>query len=316
LSGIDFVLAGDTRSPAGFDLEGCYFLDIEAQRRTEFALARESPVGHYTRKNIAYLVAIQRGATLIIETDDDNWPTPAFFGVRDRDVVVHGLSSGDWVNVYRYFSEAVIWPRGFPLARIHTAVPPFDTLEVARRTCPIQQGLADDNPDVDAVYRLILPLPQRFRQDRRIALGPGTRCPFNSQNTTWFAEAFPLLYLPSDCSFRMTDIWRSLIAGRIAAENGWWILYHEPTVRQERNDHDLMRDFAEEVSGYLHNTAIGTALEGLSLRAGTEHLADNMLLCYEALTRLGVVGAQELKLLGVWLSELSALIASRNPVCD
>ncbi len=315
-SGVDFVLAGDTKSPAGFDLEGCYFLDVEAQRRTGFALARESPVGHYARKNIAYLVAIQRGATLIIETDDDNWPMPAFFGLRQRDVRVRGLSSGDWVNVYRYFSETVIWPRGFPLDRIHAAFPPFETLEVAQRTCPIQQGLADDNPDVDAVYRLILPLPQRFRQDRRIALGPGTRCPFNSQNTTWFAEAFPLLYLPSDCSFRMTDTWRSLIAGRIAAENGWWILFHEPTVRQVRNDHHLMSDFADEVPGYLHNTSISASLDGLSLRSGTEHIGDNMLRCYEALVRLGVVGPQELKLLGTWLSELSALTASRSSVCD
>jgi hypothetical protein len=314
-SNVDFVLAGDTRSPAGFHLEGCHFLDIDAQRRTGFALARESPVGHYARKNIAYLVAIQRGATLIVETDDDNWPMPAFFGPRQRDVLVAGLTSDGWVNVYRYFSEAVIWPRGFPLDRIHTAVPPFESLEVARRTCPIQQGLADDNPDVDAIYRLVLPLPQRFRQDRRLAVGRGTLCPFNSQNTTWFAEAFPLLYLPSHCSSRMTDIWRSLIAGRIAAENGWWILFHEPTVRQERNDHVLMRDFADEVPGYLHNTAIGAALDGLSLRAGTEHIGDNMLRCYEALTRLGAIGAQELALLGIWLSELSALMP-RTSLCD
>jgi hypothetical protein len=314
-SGVDFVLAGDTRSPAGFHLDGCCFLDIEAQRRSGFALARESPVDHYARKNIAYLVAIQRGATVIVETDDDNWPSPAFFGVRERDVVVNGLSTGGWVNVYRYFSEAVIWPRGFPLDRIHTALPPFETLEVARRTCPIQQGLADGNPDVDAVYRLVLPLPQRFRHDRRIALGPRTLCPFNSQNTTWFAETFPLLYLPSDCSFRMTDIWRSFVAGRIAAENGWWILFHEPTVTQERNHHGLMRDFADEVPGYLQNTAIATTLEHLPLRPGTEHIGDNMLRCYESLIRLGAVGAHELKLLSIWLTELSPLM-SRTPLCD
>jgi hypothetical protein len=33
-------------------------------------------------------------------------------------------------------------------------------------------------------------------------------------------------------------------------ENGWHILFHGATVRQERNDHDLMRDFADEIPGY------------------------------------------------------------------
>src|SRR5438270_335676 len=83
------------------------------------------------------------------------------------------------------------------------------TLERKEIYCPIQQGLADENPDVDAIYRLAFPLPLTFRTDRRIALGGSAWCPFNSQNTTWTREAFPLLYLPSYCSFRMTDIWRS-----------------------------------------------------------------------------------------------------------
>jgi len=39
--------------------------------------------------------------------------------------------------------------------------------------CPIQQGLADKNPDVDAIYRLVLPIPQHFSKDRAMALGRG-----------------------------------------------------------------------------------------------------------------------------------------------
>ena len=36
--------------------------------------------------------------------------------------------------------------------------------------------------------------------------------PFNSQNTIWFKEIFPLLYLPVSCSMRATDIIRGLVA--------------------------------------------------------------------------------------------------------
>ena len=50
-----------------------------------------------------------------------------------------------------------------------------------------------DNPDVDAIYRLTAKLPIIFEKNNTIALGSKTWCPFNSQNTTWFKPAFPLL---------------------------------------------------------------------------------------------------------------------------
>lgn len=64
----------------------------------------------------------------------------------------------------------------------------------------------------------------------------------------------------------MTDIWRSFVAQRVAWECGWSVLFHGPTVWQERNDHNLMRDFEDEVPGYLNNSAIREALESLSLQ--------------------------------------------------
>ena len=172
--------------------------------------------------------------------------------------------------------------------------------------CPIQQGLADENPDVDAIYRLTFPLPVNFKQIDPIAL-LGTWSPFNSQNTTWFSEAFPLLYLPYYCSFRMTDIWRSFVAQRIAYLNGWGILYHAASVYQVRNDHDLMRDFEEEVIGYLHNDAIRTELNNLKLELGVKEIPNAMRQCYEKLIAMNLVGDKELLLLEAWFSDLAAL---------
>src|SRR5205807_7157091 len=127
--------------------------------------------------------------------------------------------------------------------------------------CPIQQGLSDENPDVDAIYRMANPLPVLFDKANSVSLGKNSWCPFNSQNTTWFKEAFPLLYLPSYCSFRMTDIWRSFVAQRIAWTCGWSILFHQSTVRQDRNDHNLMTDFKDEISGYSNNALICKSLQ-------------------------------------------------------
>jgi hypothetical protein len=303
-AGVEFIIIGDTKSPADFSLEHCRFFDIAAQLATGFAFAAACPTRHYARKNIGYLVAMQVGARVIIETDDDNWPTDAFFGARQRRHAVRGVTESGWINLYRYFSDATIWPRGLPLDAVHGVLPPYETLTLAERDCPIQQGLADENPDVDAVYRLLLPLPQRFQRDRAVAIGSGAWCPFNSQNTAWWPDAFPLLYLPAFCSFRMTDIWRSFVAQRIAAVNGWWVLFHEATVWQERNEHNLMRDFADEVPGYLHNRAIGAALEDLPLTPGLAHIGRNLRSCYAALIERGVVGEGELALVDAWLSDL------------
>ena len=303
-AGVQFIVVGDTKSPPDFALEGCRFLDIAAQLATGLTFATACPTRHYARKNVGYLVAIRDGARVIIETDDDNWPTEAFFAPRRRQVKARALEQAGWANLYRYFTESTIWPRGFPLDAIHDPLPPYETLASRELDCPIQQGLADENPDVDAVYRLVLPLPQRFLRERAVALGRGAWCPFNSQNTAWWPDAFPLLYLPSYCSFRMTDIWRSLVAARIAAENGWWILFHEATVWQERNEHNLMRDFADEVPGYLHNRSIATTLASLPLRSGVPHIGDNLRACYSALIELGVIGRDERALVDAWLSDL------------
>ncbi|MCA1850084.1 MAG: STELLO glycosyltransferase family protein, partial [Acidobacteria bacterium] len=305
--GVEFILIGDVSSPPTFELEGCRFYGVAEQRELGFRLARECPTKHYARKNIGYLLAMRAGASVIIETDDDNIPAEDFWRERGRRQRVNVISDAGWVNVYRYFTDANIWPRGLPLDHIQRSVPAFDSLERKEVDCPIQQGLADENPDVDAIYRLALPLPQSFRKDRRVALLAGTWSPFNSQNTTWWPEAFPLMYLPAHCSFRMTDIWRSFVAQRIAWANNWGVLFHEPTVWQERNEHNLMRDFHDEVPGYLNNSRIGEALGNLPIQPGVDKLGDNLRLSYEELVRMELVGGQELDLVEAWIADLEEI---------
>jgi hypothetical protein len=167
----------------------------------------------------------------------------------------------------------------------------------------IFQGLADENPDVDAVYRMTLKLPFNFEKKPALVLGNGAWCPFNSQNTVWKKEAFPLMYLPSYCSFRMTDIWRSFIAQRIAWTNGWNILFHSADVWQERNEHSLLKDFADEVPGYLNNFRMCKMLEELDLKSGTEHLCENLIRCYSLMIENGWVGKEEMALVEAWCGE-------------
>jgi hypothetical protein len=302
-----FHVIGDSKSPPDFKLEGGRYFDIDAQVATGFRFAALCPTKHYARKNIGYLTAIRDGASIIVETDDDNIPMAGFWDQRVRTVEAPLVSGSTWCNVYSFFTDTQIWPRGLPLDRVRDPVPALSSFASQASDCPIQQGLADGDPDVDAIYRLVLPLPLDFEPGRTVVLDKGVWCPFNSQNTTFWADAFPLLYLPYHCSFRMTDIWRSFVAQRIMWENDWKMMFHSSTVFQERNEHNLMRDFADEVPGYLHNDRIRKTLEDLPIAAGITAIPDNVRMAYKALMDMELVGKEEEALLDAWLTDLHGL---------
>jgi hypothetical protein len=306
--GLDFIVIGDTKSPPGFHLEGCDFWGVNRQSQLPYPLARLLPENHYARKNIGYLLAMARGAEVIIETDDDNLPKEGFWQKRSATAAAHLVEHAGWVNPLRHFSSEPVWPRGFPLELAAARQQDFTTTRLGEQLCPIQQGLVDGDPDLDAIFRMTRPLPTDFRDASPLALGTNSWAPFNSQNTTWFREAFPLLYLPSFCSFRMCDIWRSFVAQRICWANQWRVLFHGATVIQERNPHDLLRDFADEIPGYLHNAAICRDLAGLDILPGVKNIPAGMIRCYEAFIDRGLIGADELPLLHSWLTSISPIL--------
>ena len=300
---IPFFIAGDTKSPENFTLEGATFLDISDQNALFPEFAEALPIKHYARKNIAYLAAMRTGCEWIQETDDDNFPLADFWTpIRSKICVEKVKTDSDWINVYRCFTEKHIWPRGFPLELIAINSPDIIHEKAIMVRGLIRQGLANNNPDVDAVYRLTSTLPFDFADASPVMPEIGLWCPFNSQNTIFHREVFSLLYLPSFCSFRMTDIWRSFVAQRCLWELGENVVFHSASVAQERNAHDLLKDFEEEISGYLNNRKISTILSRLEFRKAT--ILEAQFQCYEALVCGGLLPKQELDLLVRWQQAL------------
>ena len=301
--GIDFIVVGDMKSPENFQLDGCRFISIGEQRQLPYKIAKLLPDNHYSRKNLGYLLA--RDKDIILETDDDNLPREEFWNKELSYNNARVVDKKGWVNTYEMFSDKPIWPRGFPLEELqHSRIGDKDMSASGKMyDIAIYQGLADENPDVDAVYRMTSTLPLNFEKNPPVILAPGTWCPFNSQNTTWKREAFPLLYLPSYCSFRMTDIWRSFVAQRIAWTCGWSVLFHAADVWQERNEHNLLKDFADEVPGYLNNFQMCRMLDALDLKSGRDNICENLIRCYRLLVENSWVGKEEMKLVEAWCGE-------------
>lgn len=303
------VVAGDSKGPHTFTGLSGYpwpvdFLSIPDQESGKYTLAVDLPKKHYARKNIAYLHAIASGASCIYETDDDNAPNDVW---NPRKEFVSGgriveSASDRWVNIYRYFSTENIWPRGLPLDEIRTPVPESRNFFHQQRS-PIQQGLVNGSADVDAIWRLVMDREFFFDAGESVYLAPGNWCPFNTQTTWWWPVVYPLLYIPSYCSFRMCDIWKSFVAQRCLWELGLGVVFHAPEVYQDRNIHDLTRDFRDEIPGYEKNREICGILTETKLEVGESAVAENLLRCYEELTRKGIFPPEEVKLLRCWMND-------------
>ena len=300
------IAVGDEKGPATFDTPNTVFLPLSKQLDLPFALAKRLPISHYARKNLGYLYAFKAGAPCLYETDDDNAPNE-HWQLRERQVQARRYHERGWVNTYRFYTDDLIWPRGMPLDQIRcqAPLPKLTDLPAMRIDAPIQQGLAQHAPDVDALWRLLLDKPFAFKGGDSVALAPGAWCPFNSQSTWWWPEAYPLMYLPSYCSFRMTDIWRSFIAQRCLWAIGKHLVFHPAEVYQDRNAHNLMRDFEAEIDGYLGNTHYVEILDALDLASGPENVTANLLTCYDALVRAAFFPDQELDLVRAWIDDLA-----------
>ncbi|HWA86500.1 MAG TPA: hypothetical protein VG710_09780 [Opitutus sp.] len=297
------VFVGDRKGPKTITDERIEFLDIERQRRLDFEYVRHCPENHYARKNIGYLHAIAQGAEVIAETDDDNFPGPDWG--RSVDFDPHDVERAAGLrtfNVYRAFTEAPVWPRGFPLAEIRAAQSPQWSRGPAK--VGVWQELADDDPDVDAIFRLTRPERVRFVRRERLALGPHVYCPFNSQNTFWSPAAYPCLYLPGTVTSRYCDILRGYVAQRLFWERQLLLGFGPASVRQERNEHDLMRDFQDELSMYLTVPRVLDLLERLAV---TDAPTRELPRIHAALAQAGIVAGAEEAAVRSWCADLERL---------
>lgn len=301
------LVVGDKKTPLDWNLVGVDYISPETQKNLNFKLIKQLPWNNYARKNIGYLLAIKKGAEIIAESDDDNiaynnWGThipKEKFLVKDK----------GFINIYKFFTSEKIWPRGFPLDEILIK----QTFKIEKlnekkfdkyfKTVGIIQYLADVDPDVDAIYRLILRKEINFKKTACLILEKNLYTPFNSQNTFFLKrELFPLLYLPSYVSIRATDIYRGYIAQYIAWSLGYRLMVGPPTVYQERNYHNFLKDFELEIPVYLNTKKLVEVLKDIKFK--NEDIFKRIYLVYEELVKAGIFINEELKLIKNWVEDI------------
>lgn len=303
----DVLVVGDLKTPGDWHCPSVQFIPAEAQKALPWKIARALPWNHYARKMIGYLTAARQGAALLAESDDDNLPEDGWRFPELAGNFATVPAGCDIINIYSLFTRQRIWPRGFPLTRITRpeSIPDPRSLTTRSARIGIWQALADEDPDVDAIYRLTSNRPCRFDRRPPVVLPPGTFSPFNSQNTAFRRELLPLMYLPGLVNFRVTDILRGYVAQPILWAAGYRLGFLGPTVRQARNAHDLQADFASELPLYAEVERIMNLVREDVRPASAA--SDNLYNVYRRLSRHGIVPEAELDLLSAWLDDVAAL---------
>jgi len=242
----------------------------------EFESTSETEFNKFQRKNIGYLHAINDGATLIADVDDDNIPYNTWYQWGEGKKVTR-ITDPKFPNVYQMYTcycDKMVWPRGVPLDEIQDETPISHRNAIDKiPDIAVVQGLVDGDPDVDAIHRLTVDESEYDFIDNGVTvLNEGVWSPFNAQNTLWKDQSvYAYMYLPNTVSMRVTDILRSYVA-----QYGLWamekhVAFNDASVIQDRNPHDLMEDFEDELSNYMDIKGWVETLENTNLIGNPQH---------------------------------------------
>jgi hypothetical protein len=273
LEGWCMVIVADNKTPLDYLKQGkglvgndsVFLFSVQEQKQwlnlpAELgAFYRGVPYDHFARKNLGFLYAILRGAEFIYDFDDDNYINKDSAGN-----LLPLISNEAQIENVRFVSLETLnfnhhplmgatvpgsWPRGFPMESIQdtkthgTVVSSGNTVPMAK--VGVIQYCANNNPDIDAVHRLVLPLPMNYRKEPEstpVLVPTNTFVPYNAQATIHTKDSLWATLLPITVKGRVTDIWRSYFAECLFRDLDLGVVFVPPRITQYRNAHSLIGD--------------------------------------------------------------------------
>ena len=177
------------------------------------------------------------------------------------------------------------WPRGLPLTDIkgnkQSKRDWSEVSKIPKERIGIIQSLANIDPDMDAIYRLTMPIPFDFPSGKKkekgttgedgggaedssfpVAVPNGMYSPYNAQATLHLYSSLWSLLLPITVHGRVSDIWRGYFMQRVARELDILLLFSPPLVEQDRNAHNYLADFQSEEPLYTKANKLVEQLQG------------------------------------------------------
>lgn len=241
------------------------------------------PYDSGNRRNIGFLMALEKGCEVLISIDDDNLPRPSGDFFREHLIVtqprveMEAVHSGNkWFNICQLLDMQTrnIYPRGFPYRYRHQS--PEIHYCAERGRVHLNVGLWLKDPDVDAITWLANPAQALSFNGTSILLGNDTWSPINTQNTAVYRDAvaayyfirmgYPITGLPID---RYGDIFSGYFCQACIRHLGYRIRVGTPVVDHIRNPHNYLGDLTKEFACILLLEDITEWLQEVKLEGNT-----------------------------------------------
>ena len=164
------VIVADRKTPTKeyleLESERVYFLSVEKQEKMQdMAITTELPWNHFGRKNLGYLYAIQHGADVVFDFDDDNELISNIPSMIKNQSLVgrrQHTSVQSIPNVCRLGRRRLAtWISTHPNSK-HQYVASAIVFNDHNPNIGVVQSLANHDPDMDAIWRLTRKLPSEF----------------------------------------------------------------------------------------------------------------------------------------------------------
>lgn len=247
----ELVVIGDLKTPRDYSLERGVYLSPEDQEKYDKHLSDVIGWNCIQRRNFGLLIANDMKADVVAVVDDDNIPLEGWGEnlLVGKSVEVNwfktSLPAFDPVGATNY---PELWHRGYPLQLLSKR----DYSEMTTKTVfvDVQADFWNGDPDIDAVCRMEHAPNCTFDHDI-FPFASNKLSPFNSQNT-FLSGAMLKDYFLFPHIGRMDDVWASYYV----EAKGYTVVYNKPSVYQDRNVHDLVRDMRQEYLGYENNLSL------------------------------------------------------------
>lgn len=262
MQGWQVLALGDSLTPPNWDVRGAIFLSIERQATLQYRVLAHLPFASYVRKSAGYLFAIQHGAKIIYDADEN----ASILGHDLSDVFDVALSESHSkketlaqflplpnrtiINPYIHFGQRSVWPRGLPLEIVSNINAEMYYGHVPSGKQWIQQGLANGCPDLDSIFYNtrkgeLESVDIEFDSHAPpVALPHGTMAPINHINTLFYSSAFWALMLPVSVNPQVSDIFRGFWGQRLLWDTGGYLAIYPPSIY--RADTNKPHPFEEE----------------------------------------------------------------------
>lgn len=292
---VEILIIGDLKTPpevSSFVAEirksgvSAEYIDIPTQESwlKKFpALKKIIPYNSDNRRNIGYLMAVEREADIIIIIDDDNFVDSEKDFLNAHSIVgqvadFDALSTGNgWFNIcsmLRKKPDRVIYPRGFPYSKR------WKEGKVSYRKTQgrivINEGLWLGDPDIDSITRLTEDVKTTEILQEHVVLDQGTFSPIDTQNTALHRDILPCAYfvlmgasIKGLVIERYGDIFFGLFAKKIIDHLGDYVSFGKPFTIHRRNPHNLLKDLQQEFWSIIFTDVLVEFLETISLTENT-----------------------------------------------